>query len=148
MEAQIALSGNIGTEIEFVSGEGWNIARFRLGSTPRWRKGEEWVNGETTWISVRASGYTALNIRDSLRKGDPVLVIGRLRTRSWIDEEGVKQERLVVEATSLGHDLSRGVSSYSRPERAISHQVDDEPLGPDEPLQPVASADSETAEEL
>ena len=132
MEAQIALSGNLGTDVEFVSGEGWNIARFRLGCTPRWRKGDEWVDGDTTWISVRTSGYTALNVRDSLRKGDPVVVTGRLRTRSWIDEAGAKQERLVVEASSLGHDLSRGVSSYTRPERVTSPPVDDEPLGPDE----------------
>jgi len=137
MDAQIALSGNVGNDVEFVSGEGWNYARFRLGCTPRWRKGAEWVDAETTWISVRASGQTALNVRDSVRKGDPMVVIGRLRTRAWTDEAGTRHERLQVEATSLGHDMTRGVSTFVRPERPVAPVEDDEPLGPDE-AQPAA----------
>ena len=132
MDAQIALSGNVGNDVEFNSGDGWSLARFRLGCTPRWRKGNEWVDAETTWISVRASGQTALNVRDSVRKGDPMVIVGRLRTRSWLDEDGVKHERLQVEVTSLGHDMSRGVSTFVRPER-VAPPVDlDEPLGPDD----------------
>jgi len=132
MDAQIALSGNVGNDVEFNSGDGWSLARFRLGCTPRWRKGNEWVDAETTWISVRTSGQTALNVRDSVRKGDPMVIVGRLRTRSWIDEDGVKHERLQVEATSLGHDMSRGVSTFVRPERVAPPIDEDEPLGPDD----------------
>ena len=132
MEAQIALSGNVGNDVEFVSGDGWSLARFRLGCTPRWRKGAEWVNAETTWITVRTSGLTAVNVRDSLRKGDPVVVVGRLRTRVWTDETGGRHEQLVVEAVSLGHDLARGVTSFVRPQRITTPDENDEPLGPDE----------------
>ena len=132
MEAQIALSGNVGNDIEFAAGDGWSLARFRLGCTPRWRKGAEWVNAETTWLSVQASGLTAVNVRDSLRKGDPVVVVGRLRTRSWTDEAGARHERLVVEAVSLGHDLSRGVTSFVRPQRTVLPPGEEGPLGPDE----------------
>lgn len=129
METQIALSGNVGNDVEFVCGDGWSLARFRLGCTPRWRKGNEWVNAETIWMTVRTSGQTAVNVRDSVRKGDPVVVVGRLRNRIWNDEAGVRHERQHIEALSLGHDLARGVSTFVRPER-MSMVEDDEPLAP------------------
>jgi len=130
METQISLAGNVGTEVEFSSGPGWSLARFRIACTPSWRKGGEWVNGETLWMTVRASGQTAQNVRDSVRKGDPLVVVGRLRNRIWQDAEGKRREAQQIEASSLGHDMSRGVSTFIRPERVPAF-CDDEPLVPD-----------------
>jgi len=141
MESQISLVGYVGNDVEFSAGDGWQAARFRLGCTPRWRKGIAWVNGETTWMTIRTYGNTALNVRDSVRKGDPMLVSGRLRTRIWKTVDGVKREQLVVEAYSLGHDLSRGVSTYIRPERIDPSPEEDEPLGPSEEDEAIADTD-------
>jgi single-strand DNA-binding protein len=52
-----------------------------------------------------------------VRKGDPVIVIGRLRTQVWV-KDAVQQERTVLEALTIGHDLSRGTSAFNRSERA------------------------------
>jgi len=132
MDSQITLTGYVGNDVEYVVGDGWVAARFRLGSTPHWRKGTEWVNGNTTWLSIRTSGATADNVRDSVRKGDPMIVTGRLRTRTWEDPDHVRHEQIVVEASSLGHDLARGVSTYIRPVRAAAQAYEEEPLGPSE----------------
>jgi len=145
MESQITLAGYVGNDVEFSSGDGWQAARFRLGCTPSWRKGIAWVNGETTWMTIRVSGNTALNVRDSVRKGDPMLVNGRLRTRAWKAADGTRREQLVVEAYSLGHDLSRGVSTYIRPERVDPPPEEDEPLGPSEEEEAIADADDMVA---
>ena len=117
MDALISLSGNIGTDVEFQDGEGWSYARFRLACTPRFLKQGEWTDGETPWVTVRCTNRTAINVRDSLKKGDPVLVSGKLRTHVWQNSEGERQDRLVVEAVSLGHDLTRGTSVFQRPAR-------------------------------
>ena len=130
METQISLAGNVGTDVEFSSGPGWSLARFRVACTPSWRKGSEWVNGETLWMTVRTSGQTALNVRDSVRKGDPMVIVGRLRNRSWQGSDGQRHEAQQIEASSLGHDLARGVSTFIRPERVPAFS-DDEPLVPD-----------------
>jgi len=130
MEAQISLQGNVGTTVEFSAGADWSLARFRLACTPSWRKDGEWVNGETLWVTVRASGQTAVNVRDSIRKGDPLIVVGRLRNHTWQDAEGKTHEAEQVEAVSLGHDLARGVSTFVRPERISSH-FEDGPLVPE-----------------
>ena len=129
MDATISLSGNIGTDIETFHGDDWTLARFRLACTPRVRRGGEWTDAETTWISVRASNRLARNVAASLRKGDPVVVTGRLRTHVWQDPEGAKQDRLIVEASSIGHDLNRGTSAFTRNERAASPSSPGEPLG-------------------
>jgi len=151
MESQITLTGYVGSDVEYVRGNGWVAARFRLGCTPHWRKGTEWVNGTTTWLSIRTSGLTADNVRDSVRKGDPMVVTGRLRTRGWDDSNNVHHEQLVVEAFALGHDMARGVSNYMRPAKASVQVFEDEPLGPSEedllngakpnPLEPPAESD-------
>ena len=125
MEAQVALSGYVGSDVEYVEGEGYCYARFRLGCTPRIRKGNGWGDAETTWIGISVSRRTAQHVRDSVRKGDPVVVVGRLRTRAWQDSQGQPHETLQVQATSLGHDLSRGLSSFRRPER-LEPPIEDE----------------------
>lgn len=133
MESQITLSGYVGSDVEFSSGDGWSAARFRLGCTPSWRKGSEWVNGETTWWTIRVNGLMAVNVRDSVHKGDPLLVAGRVRTRVWDDAQGEHRQQVVVEAQALGHDIAKGVSSFVRAVRASARELD-EPLGPDNPV--------------
>lgn len=85
MDANVSFTGNLGTDVEMKIGEGWRGARFRVAHTPRVMRQGEWVDGTTTWMSVHVYGRLADNCHVSLRKGDPVMVTGRLRTRSWID---------------------------------------------------------------
>lgn len=131
MDAIITVSGNLGTEVEFRAFDGFSRANFRMACTPRIRRGNDWIDGHTTWINVECANRIAENARDSLTKGDPVVVSGRLRTRIW-EAEGTKHERMVVEASSIGHDLARGTTQFvkSQPvERAEAEQpmADPEP---------------------
>lgn len=113
MDAIITVSGNLGTDVDYRNTQGYSWANFRLACTPRIRRGDEWVDGHTTWVNVDCGGRIADNVRDSLVKGDPVVVTGRLRTKVW-ESEGTRHERVVIEANCLGHDLSRGVSQFNR----------------------------------
>lgn len=133
MDALINLSGNVGTDVEYIEGDGWSYARFRLACTPRFLRKGEWTDGETTWITVRCTNRTAANVHASVRKGDPVVVVGKLRTHTWLSEKGERMDRLVVEATNLGHDLTRGATTFTRnersePERQLNEE-DGEPIG-------------------
>lgn len=107
------LMGNVGTDVELAHGEGWARASFRLGSTPRHLRQGEWVDGETTWLTVNCWGRMAHHVKASLAKGDPVVVHGRMRTVAWL-KDGNRQERQVVEATTIGHDLARGTATFVR----------------------------------
>lgn len=124
MDAQIWMTGNVGGEVEYRQvRDDLAFASFRLACTPRTRKGGDWVDAETTWIGITCSRTLAEHVKSSIGKGDPVVVVGRLRTTRWTDQQGILQERLIVEATSVGHDLARGTSVFRRAVRPVVEEV-------------------------
>lgn len=120
MEALVTISGHVGSDVDFrLIKEIYPRANFRLACTPRsWRNGD-WVSDETTWLSVTCGRVLAEHVRVALSKGDPVVVVGRLRTSRWRDEAGVTRERISIEATTVGHDLSRGTSTFHKVTRVV-----------------------------
>lgn len=121
-EASVTFQGWVGNEVVHrVTAQG-SVANFRVGTTPRIRKRNgDWVDGPTSWFSVTCWRTLADHVRESVRKGEPVLVHGRLRTDVWEREDGKSSVTYVVEASHVGHDLSRGTSVFvkaARPERA------------------------------
>lgn len=88
---------------------------FRLASTPRWfdRARGAWAEGRTEWFTVKVFRDTALNVAGSIQKGQPVVVHGRLRTEEWLGENGPRTG-LVIEASALGHDLTRGRATFAK----------------------------------
>ena len=91
-------------------------AKLRIAYTARRHNREtgEWTDGTTTFVNVQCWRQLADNVTMSLRKGEPVLVMGRLRIRSYNDAEGKSRTAVEVEASSVGHDLTRGVAHFSR----------------------------------
>lgn len=114
MEAQVHITGYAGTEVES-RGNG-TVSAFRLACTPRIKTKNGWSDGNTTWLEVACFRTLAQHVAQSVRKGDPVLVVGKLRTNVW-EKDGQTHERLVLEADMVGHDLSRGTSIFQRPPR-------------------------------
>ena len=86
---------------------------FRLATTPRhFDRGQGiWVEGRTEWLTVKVFRDTALNVAVSVCKGQPIIVTGRLRTEEWQGENGTRSG-LVIEASALGHDLTRGRATF------------------------------------
>ena len=120
MEAVVHITGYAGTEVETKANG--TVAKFRLACTPRvWRPGG-WIDGETTWLTVTCFRTLAENAAASIAKGDAVVVAGKLRTQTW-ERDGVSYERTVLEAQTIGHDLTRGTSAFRKFERQGS--VDD-----------------------
>jgi single-strand DNA-binding protein len=78
----------------------------------------EWRDGKTSFANVNCWRKLAGNVAISLRKGQPVVVTGRLQVREFDDKEGRRRTVVDIEADSIGHDLNRGVSHFmrSRPE--------------------------------
>src|SRR4051812_29177279 len=120
-ETFVTFQGWVGNEVVHRETPQGTVANLRVGSTPRIRKRSgEWVDGTTSWFSVTCWRTLADHVRDSVHKGDPVLVHGRLRADVWEREDGQTSTTYVVDATYLGHDLTRGTSAFikaTRPER-------------------------------
>ncbi|HEX5562506.1 MAG TPA: single-stranded DNA-binding protein [Nocardioidaceae bacterium] len=126
-EASVTFQGWVGNDIVHRDTARGSVAHFRVGSTPRIRKSTgEWVDGPTSWFSVTCWRALADHVRDSLHKGEPVLVHGRLRTDVWERADGQSSVTYVVEATYVGHDLSRGTASFVRVARPERGETEDE----------------------
>ena len=95
--------------------EGLDITSFRLASNRRRYDDElqQWVDVDTNWYTVVAFRALAANAEKSLKKGDRVVVSGRVRIRDWEHDSG-SGTSVEVEADALGHDLLWGTTTYSR----------------------------------
>jgi single-strand DNA-binding protein len=112
----ITLTGIVGTEPRAVTtAEGLAITSFRLASTQRRfdKAQEKWVDGETNWYSITTFRQLATNSAVSIKKGERVVVTGRLRIREW-ENAGKTGTNIDIEADALGHDLSWGTANFSR----------------------------------
>jgi single-strand DNA-binding protein len=115
----VTLVGWAATGPREVVGDKVPFTSFRLACTERTfdRRTGEFVDRGTEWFTVKAFRDVAHNVAASVRKGDPVLVHGRLSTQEWEGERGTRTT-LVVEASAIGLDLTKGKTLFSRTVRA------------------------------
>lgn len=114
IDSKITVSGWVGTQPRHViTQNGTSFTVFRLGSTKRYfdRSQESWVDGATTWFTVKTWRSAAVNVAESLRRSDPVVVHGALSTEVWESPDGPRTT-LVIEADALGPDLTRGQATF------------------------------------
>jgi single-strand DNA-binding protein len=144
-ETQVTFSGWIGTDVTLrdVAG-GQQVASFRVATTPRRLRDGEWVDGPTTWHTVKAWNRLARHVAESLSSGQPVLVHGKLVADSWTREDGTAVTSYAVVASSVGHDLSYGTSAFRRPEPASEQSA---PASAEQAAQQTAAQATGAAEE-
>ena len=116
MSDTITLTGIVATVPKhLVTTSGLAITSFRLASGQRRydRAKGAWVDADTNWYTVSTFRQLAYNVTLSVRKGEHVLVTGRLRIRNWENPER-KGTSIEVEADSVGHDLLWCTTNYAK----------------------------------
>lgn len=114
-EMTVCAVGNVATQPVYRETAAGASARFRLAVTQRYwdREKNAWMDGHTNFFTVWAKRALATNVQASVTLGDPVLVQGRLKVRTD-QRDGKTWTYADIEATSVGHDLSRGSSAFRR----------------------------------
>ena len=134
-DANIDLAGFVASEPSFRRlATGTSHAKLRVAYTERRlnRETGEWGDGPTSFVTVLCWRSLADNVAMCLRKGEPVLVRGRLRVRGYEGKDGSRGTETEIDASSIGHDLSRGVAHFSRTRRAAGEtaaQSAEDPAG-------------------
>ena len=123
----ITISGNLcdDPELRFTA-DGTAVARIRLASTDRYLDGGEWKDGATTFIDVNAWRRLGENAAEHLRRGQRVIVTGKLRMRSWEAQDGTKRTGYTIEASDIGTSIKGAAANGSR-------QRDEDQGGQEEP---------------
>lgn len=119
-DTSITLQGWLGQDVTVHQVGGVTLAKFRVASTPRRfrRSSGDWVDGPTQWFTVNAWRTLGEHCARSLRRGDPVMIQGRLNASVWVNRDNVEVTSWEIEAAAVGHDLNRGVSSFARAQRS------------------------------
>jgi single-strand DNA-binding protein len=119
-ETGITLQGWLGQDVTVHQVGDVTLAKFRVASTPRRfrRSSGDWVDGPTQWFTVNAWRTLGEHCARSLRRGDPVMIQGRLNASTWLNRDNIEVTTYEIEATAVGHDLNRGVSSFAKAQRS------------------------------
>ena len=114
-DTHVAITGNLTDDPEVTfTPAGAAVCNFRLAVTPRVKDGEGWKDGETSFFRITAWRQLAEHVGDSLGKGDRVIVLGQLKTRSWETPEGERRSVVEVTAEEVGPSLKWATT---KPER-------------------------------
>ena len=116
-EAQIIVTGNVASKPSLgATPAGVSVANMRVGYTPRRldRETGQWVDGQTSWLTVKCWRKLADHVAMCLNKGDPVVVKGALQVRQYTDKDGNSRQAVEVLASAVGHDLNRGLTYFIR----------------------------------
>ena len=116
---EITVIGNVADSPRRVRLQNGTVTNFRLAATERRfdRERQEWVDGGTFWSDVECWGDLGGNVSQTISKGDPVIVVGKLTTRQWESENG-RGSVSQIRAEAVGPNLDRGTANFKRAPRA------------------------------
>lgn len=84
----------------------------------------EYEERKTEYVTVFARRSMARHLMESVRKGDPIIVTGRLSTSEWTADDGTVLHSLTIQAEGIGHDLTFGTSRFHKPSKYDAPDVD------------------------
>ena len=104
--ARAQVLGNVGGDPVYqVSSNGYAIAKFSIASTSRHKSGPNGTYVDhTSWHNAVVFDKLAELVRERVKKGDRLLIDGRLNVSSWDDKETAKKRfrtDIIVEDISL-----------------------------------------------
>lgn len=121
-ETYITICGNVTDDPrQYTFRDGSRATSMRVAVNRRYldRQTQTWQDGEPNFYTVRAYRSLADNVAQSVRRGHPVVVSGKLRIKQF-EREAEQRFWVEVEAVSIGHDLKFGITSFERPVRGVT----------------------------
>ena len=99
---KVILIGNLGADPEMkYTPSGRAVVNFRMATTRKWNTQDGERREETEWHRIVAFSKLAEICGQYLKKGAPVYVEGRLQTRSWEDQSGMKRYSTEIVANEM-----------------------------------------------
>ena len=108
-----------------------SVTNFRVAATERRFDSakQEWGDGPTFFVDVECWGELGGNVAHSISKGDPVVVVGALRTHEWESEQG-RRSRPQIKAEAVAPNLARGVAEFRKTQRTAASEPPDASADP------------------
>jgi single-strand DNA-binding protein len=126
-ETVITVVGNLvqDPELRFTPA-GHAVASFTVASTPRTfdRQSQEWKDGEALFLRCSVWREQAENAAETLTKGSRVVVVGRLKQRSFETKDGEKRTVIELDADEVAPSLRYAQATVRRTTRGAPDRQD------------------------
>ena len=112
---QVQIAGHVVRDGELRQTTGGTaVLNFTLALNHKVKKGDQWVDGEPTFIDVTAWGKTAEMAKPHAVKGNLLVVIGKLKQDRWETQDGQKRSKVKVVADQV-HAVLREQRASAKP---------------------------------
>jgi single-strand DNA-binding protein len=108
-QSTITLVGNLVADPERRRTQsGTSVTSLRIASTERHvdKATGQWVDGDTTHVSAVCWRGLADNVARSLRRGDRIILLGRLRERDLPSRDGDERVTYEIDVSEIGAELT------------------------------------------
>lgn len=150
---KVILIGNVGKDPDVRHlDNNVSVASFSLATTERGYKTQAGVQvpEKTEWHNIVAWRGLAKIAEDYIKKGSPIYVEGKIRTRSWEDQNGVKRYTTEIYADNielLGRRGDGQQSAFIPPHPATSFEGESASTQP-QSSEPFTSSEETGADDL
>lgn len=133
---KVILIGNLTRDVELrYTAKGMAIAKISLAINRKWKNEVGDMKEEVTFVEVDAFNKQAETIAQYVRKGQPLMVEGRLKLDQWDDKTtGKKRSRLGVILEGFQFLSSGEPKEPDAPRTKPSKPAADGPPGDDDPV--------------
>ena len=135
-ETTCTLTGNLTADPELrFTPSGAALANFTVAATCRTldKTTNQWRDGQALFMRCTLWRQPAENLAESLRRGDRVIVTGRLRQRSFETREGDKRTTIELDVDEIGASLKFTTLTLTKTDRATAQAPTSEQAADDEP---------------
>lgn len=145
MPIPVTAVGNLTGEVELRwTQQGLPVASFSIAINKRVRNGDQWEDGEPSFLRCSVWRDQAEHVAESLQKGDSVIVQGSMEERKWDDKEtGQKRSSWECTVDNMGPALR---FATAKPQRVQSNRQQGSQQGTGDPWaasQPAARPDTQ-----
>jgi len=117
-EITLTVIGNLTADPELrYTKTGTPVADFTVASTPRSFRDGQWHEGDPLFLRCTIWRQPAEHVADSLKRGDRVVVTGRLQQRSYETREGEKRTTFELLVDEVGASLRYATAQITKNDR-------------------------------
>lgn len=124
----VTVVGNVGADPVVHETSTGRVTNFNLCCSSRVldRQTGEWSDGSTTWFRIACWSALGANVAESIRRGERVIVTGKLKVNSYELRDGGERTTVELAAINVGHDLTFGTTRFTRVARNTSLAAPDD----------------------
>ena len=123
--ANITMKGRLGRDPELKQVGQNQVCKLAVATSERWNDQSGQRQEKTTWHNVEYWGKQAETVAKFFKKGDEIIVIGKVTSDEWTDQQGQKRTAQKVKGTEF--DFVGGSNQQAQPNQYAPQNPNQQP---------------------